>query len=58
MFCTELLLIVKNSCDLYDFRKNGCTINEMGEKKIKVSCELYSDKNLCATGGITAIRVG
>ncbi|MFX1524237.1 MAG: PaaI family thioesterase [Promethearchaeota archaeon] len=33
-------------------------IDEMGEKKIKVSCELYSGKNLCATGGITAVRIG
>ncbi len=33
-------------------------IIEMGEKKIKVTCELFSGKILCATGGITAIRVG
>jgi acyl-coenzyme A thioesterase PaaI-like protein len=33
-------------------------IVEKGEKKIKVSCDLYSDKNLCATGGITADRLG
>ncbi|MHA1992683.1 MAG: PaaI family thioesterase [Candidatus Hodarchaeales archaeon] len=32
-------------------------IIEMGEKKIKVSCELYSGEILCATGGITAVRV-
>ena len=31
-------------------------ITEMGEKKIKVSCELYSSNNLCASGGITAVR--
>ena len=33
-------------------------IVEKGEKKIKVSCDLYSDNNLCATGGITAVRLG
>jgi len=30
---------------------------EMGEKKIKVSCDLSSGEALCATGEITAIRV-
>ena len=31
---------------------------EKKEKKMKVSCELYSGKKLCATGGITAIKLG
>ena len=26
-------------------------------RKMKVSCELYSGKRLCATGGITAVRI-
>ena len=31
-------------------------VTEFLEKKIKVSCELYSNNNLCATGGITAVK--
>ena len=33
-------------------------IVERGEKKIKVSCDLDSDNNLCVNGGITAVRIG
>ncbi|MFX1323604.1 MAG: PaaI family thioesterase [Promethearchaeota archaeon] len=32
-------------------------IVEKGEKKIKVLCDLYSDDQLCVTGGITAVRL-
>lgn len=33
-------------------------IVEMGEKKIKVKCDLYSGKSLCSTGESLAIKIG
>lgn len=33
-------------------------IVEKGEKKVKVSCDLFSDNQLCVTGGIIAVRLG
>ena len=32
-------------------------VTEMGEDKIKVTCELYSDEVKCATGEVLTVRV-
>ncbi len=32
-------------------------VTEMGEDKIKVSCDLYSDEVMCATGEVLTVRV-
>ena len=33
-------------------------IVEKKGKKMGISCQLYSGKQLCATGGITAVKIG